>query len=101
MFAKLVVSCAIVVSLPAFALAQSGPLQGSPCMSDVKTLCGAIQPGGGRIRDCMQEHRAQLSIACKVTIADRMLERRGRTSGNSATIRTVPTTDDALTGGGK
>ena len=45
------------------------------CMNDVKSLCGSIQPGG-RIRDCMREHRAQLSNGCKIAIADRMLERR-------------------------
>jgi hypothetical protein len=45
-------------------------------MNDVKTLCGSVQPGGGRIRECMREHRAQLSNACKVAIADRMLERK-------------------------
>jgi hypothetical protein len=57
-------------------LAESGPLQGA-CMNDIKTLCGSIQPGGGRIRECMKEHRAQLSDACKIAIADRMLERAG------------------------
>ena len=41
----------------------------------MKALCGSVQPGGDRLRDCMREHRAQLSNACKVAIADRMLER--------------------------
>jgi hypothetical protein len=65
--------------------AQAGPMQGA-CMSDVKALCGSAQPGGGRIRDCMREHRAELSVACKLAIADRMLERgRGQGAGPQPT----------------
>jgi hypothetical protein len=45
-------------------------------MNDVKSLCGSVQPGGGRVRECMREHRAQLSSGCKLAIADRMLERK-------------------------
>ncbi len=82
------------VLVPVLALAEPGPLQG-PCMSDVKALCGTVQPGGGRIRDCMKEHRAQLSTACKVAIADRMLERvRNQPAAASAAIRSVPKTED-------
>jgi Cysteine rich repeat len=67
----LVISIGVIA--PTLALA-AGPLQG-PCMNDIKTLCGSVQPGGGRIRDCMREHRAELSVTCKAAIADRMLER--------------------------
>jgi hypothetical protein len=65
---------AAVVIAPMLALAEPGLLQGA-CMSDVKALCGSVQPGGGRIRDCMKEHRTELSTSCKAAIADRMLER--------------------------
>jgi Cysteine rich repeat len=98
MFSKLSLSLAagvfLPILLPVLALAEPGPLQGA-CMSDVKAMCGSIQPGGGRIRDCMKDHRAQLSVACKSAIADRMLERgRSPSAGSSAAIRTVPKTDD-------
>jgi len=98
MFSKLYLAAAAGVFLPVFlpilALAEPGPLQGA-CMNDVKAMCGSIQPGGGRIRDCMKDHRAQLSVACKSAIADRALE-RGRTpsANGSAAIRTVPKADD-------
>src|SRR5262245_33610294 len=85
----LVVAAAVVVA-PALALAEpgehNGPLRAA-CANDVKALCGSVQPGGGRIRECMREHRAQLSTACKVAIADRMLERRhanGASGGSAA-----------------
>jgi hypothetical protein len=89
MFAKHCVVLAAVF-VPVLAVAEPGPLQGG-CMSDMKALCGSIQPGGGHIRDCMREHRAQLSMACKAAIADRMLERgRNPSAGTSAAIRPVP-----------
>jgi cysteine rich repeat protein len=69
-----------VIAAPALAHAQGGPMQGA-CKPDIQSLCGSVQPGGGRIRDCMREHRAQLSAACKVAIADRMLERAGHRGG--------------------
>jgi hypothetical protein len=65
---------AMVFFSPVLAVAEPGPMRGA-CMGDIKALCGSIQPGGGRIRDCMKEHRAQLSDKCKLAIADRMLER--------------------------
>jgi arylformamidase len=53
-------------------------------------LCAGVQPGGGRIRDCMKEHRAQLSAGCKMAIADRMLERPSHAAANgSASIKPV------------
>ena len=84
---------AAAIFVPALAFSEPGSMHGA-CMSDIKTLCGSIQPGGGRIRDCMREHRAELSTACKVAIADRMLERgRNQSGGASAAIISVPKTD--------
>lgn len=82
-----------VIAAPSFAYAQGGPLRGA-CKADIQSLCGAVQPGGGRIRDCMREHRAQLSATCKVAIADRMLERgaqrRAAAGGAGPAITQVP-----------
>jgi hypothetical protein len=69
-----IVTLIAVLTAPVLAHAQGGPMQGA-CKTDVQSLCGAVQPGGGRIRDCMRQHRTELSAACKVAIADRMLER--------------------------
>jgi len=94
MLSKLHLASAAAVFAPVIALAEPGPLRGA-CAGDIKAMCGSIQPGGGRIRDCMKEHRAQLSIACKVAIADRMLEHgRSQSASGSAFIRSVPKTDD-------
>jgi hypothetical protein len=74
---------AIFVLLPCISMAEPAPLR-EACRNDVKALCGSVQPGGGRIRDCMREHRTQLSNACKLAIADRMLERGANKVGNSS-----------------
>jgi hypothetical protein len=82
-----ILAVTIAIALPGLAMAESGPHPGprpgplAACQSDVKALCGSVQPGGGRIRDCMREHRAQLSTACKLAIAERMLERGPRPNG--------------------
>jgi hypothetical protein len=68
MFLKLSLAVAAGVFVPMVALAEPVNVNSSvqsACMSDVKALCGSIQPGGGRIRDCMKQHSSQLSASCK------------------------------------
>src|SRR5215470_9326302 len=83
MFLKPTLAVAVVVIFPSLVLAEPGPVR-QACENDLKALCGSVQHGGGRLRDCMKEHRAQLSNACKVAIAERMLERKSNKSGNGS-----------------
>ena len=78
-----IAAVAIFVVVPCLSMAGPGPLH-EACRNDVKALCGSVQSGGGRIHDCMREHRTQLSNACKLAIADRMLERGANKAGNSS-----------------
>ncbi len=41
----------------------------SACGGDVRTLCGGVAPGGGRIVQCLATHAASLSPACKDVLA--------------------------------
>ncbi len=34
------------------------------CRGDYDRLCAGIQPGGGRVLACLQNHSNQLSVAC-------------------------------------
>jgi len=87
-------SIAIVALVPSLALAEPAPLQGA-CKNDMKALCGSVQPGGGRLKDCMKEHRSQLSESCKVAIADRMLERHANKAGvNSDSMKSAPKSNE-------
>jgi hypothetical protein len=84
------------VAVAVLLLGAPGPLGAGACTNDIKSLCAGIEPGGGRMRDCIREHRASLSAACKAEITDRMLERAGHRGGaGNAAIRTVPENDGA------
>ena len=45
------------------ALAQPAPH--GPCVTDQVKFCKSVQPGNGRIIDCLALHKAQLAPACK------------------------------------
>ncbi len=38
------------------------------CMADIRSLCGDVQSGGGRIAQCMRGKREQLSQGCKAAL---------------------------------
>ena len=51
----------------------SAPVQVPPevraaCEADVKKLCAGVQPGGGRILQCLAQHKAEVSDACKQAV---------------------------------
>jgi hypothetical protein len=48
-----------------------------PCTAEVRTFCADVQPGGGRILQCLKTHEAKLSPAC----AQRASELQGAVSG--------------------
>lgn len=35
------------------------------CAADVQSLCPGIQPGGGRLRECLRQNAAKVSDGCK------------------------------------
>jgi hypothetical protein len=41
----------------------------SACSGDVRTLCGGVAPGGGRIVQCLATRAASISPACKEVLA--------------------------------
>ena len=44
-----------------------GPPQ--ECAVDLRSLCGGITPGGGRIRACIMSHMGSLSSACSAKLS--------------------------------
>ena len=78
---RLAFALALTVGIiPTLAQAEPGAGRGA-CLRDIKTLCAGIQPGGGRIRNCIKENRAQLSPECKTALSERMMERRQNRQG--------------------
>jgi hypothetical protein len=41
----------------------------SACAADIEKLCPGIQPGGGRIVQCLKQHKTEVSDTCKEGIA--------------------------------
>ncbi|MCF3641286.1 cysteine rich repeat-containing protein [Rhizobium sp. TRM95111] len=39
------------------------------CRTDIRQFCKGIEPGGGRIAICLQEHAASVSPTCQQTLA--------------------------------
>ena len=63
-------ACAIaLIALPAAApaLAAEADLR-QACRDDVKQLCAGVQPGGGRIAQCLRDNAAKVSDGCKQAI---------------------------------
>ena len=71
------------VTFPALALAEPGAVRGA-CLNDIKTLCAGVQPGGGRIRDCIKQHRGELSQGCKTALMERIMARRQSRQGQGS-----------------
>jgi hypothetical protein len=61
-----------VMALSTALLVSAGATAADPCKDDVQKLCQGVQPGGGRIIRCLDEHAEQVSAPCK----DNMQERR-------------------------
>ena len=75
----LLAACATIAITAGAAVAQDRPQAHAAtgglriaCKADLEKLCAGVQPGGGRIRDCMKAHRDQLSEGCKSAIASAM-----------------------------
>lgn len=58
---------AVLLLLGSSAMAQQGPAKA--CAGDIRTLCGSVQPGQGRIAACVKEHFKELSQPCQDRLA--------------------------------
>ncbi|HKR88446.1 MAG TPA: cysteine rich repeat-containing protein [Phenylobacterium sp.] len=45
------------------------------CSGDVQTLCPGIQPGGGKLKQCLREHADKVSPGCKEAMRAAKTER--------------------------
>ncbi len=71
---KIFHSAATIAALAAALGLTAGPAHAQrgqgPCREDIQKFCPNVQPGGGRFRDCLQQHAAELSPACQQHIKE-------------------------------
>jgi hypothetical protein len=65
-----ILACVIGVCGSAFAQTPT-PDQRGACGADYQKYCTGTAPGGGRVVACLNQHRDQLSAACKKAIDSR------------------------------
>ena len=68
---------AVVCGLLCGVLPYAVRAQDLPCTEEIRTLCANVQPGGGRILQCLKANEAKLSPAC----TRRVNELQGAVSG--------------------
>ncbi|MEK4034852.1 cysteine rich repeat-containing protein [Methylocystis sp. IM3] len=56
----------IVVAQPAAAFDEAVLAY---CKSDIERLCAGIQPGGGRLLQCLKGHKEEMSVGCAQGLA--------------------------------
>jgi hypothetical protein len=77
-------ACAVLtLSLGAAAQDAPAPAPAEPnvraaCAADFKKLCSDVQPGGGRIRQCIAAHKDELSQGCRDALAQARAHRQAQ-----------------------
>lgn len=61
----------------------NGYAEEMPCTVEIQAYCAEVQPGGGRLLQCLEKNQTKLSMAC----AQRVTELREAASGPLAACR--------------
>jgi hypothetical protein len=72
-----VVAPSFAADAPAPAASGAGGAVADACHDDIQKLCPGVQPGEGRVKDCMKEHRRELSKECKQALKQARRSRKG------------------------
>ncbi|HTX48257.1 MAG TPA: cysteine rich repeat-containing protein [Caulobacteraceae bacterium] len=87
--------------LLAVGAAQAQPRRLGACQNDVQTLCGGVQPGAGRIVQCLKAHADQVSQGCKSAIAAAQAARREHRAEQGQNGDAAPPPPPPSNGGGQ
>jgi hypothetical protein len=73
----------VLLFAPAAAIAASGP---SPavrraCIADARKFCSSVLSQPEKRRECMREHRMQLSERCRTAVAEERMRRTQKSRG--------------------
>jgi len=55
------------------------------CSADLQRLCAGIQPGGGRILQCIRTHKTELSPDCQSALAQAAEQMKAKAAAPTST----------------
>ena len=61
---------ALLAMVLAVSLAPAWGRQAGPCRQDIQKFCPDATPGSGAFRNCLEQHKAELSPACQARISE-------------------------------
>lgn len=77
----LALAATLAAGLVTPALAQGGPAAQklrAACAQDIETLCPGVQPGGGRILQCLKGHQKEVTPECTAAIEEARAARKAQ-----------------------
>jgi hypothetical protein len=66
-----IAAAAMMLATSAGAIAQTAA-EREACMTDFEKYCPGVQPGGGRVLECLSKHLDQLTPQCKSVVEANM-----------------------------
>jgi hypothetical protein len=67
---------------------ESAPVQSvdrqsaNPCKLSLRSVCENVEPGGGRIKECMREHWNEIAPDCRAFITEKLRQTRADHASN-------------------
>jgi hypothetical protein len=67
---RYVIAGAVAAGFLGVVLSGGAFAQEIPCTEEIRTFCAEVQPGGGRILQCLKANEAKLSLACTKRVGE-------------------------------
>lgn len=78
---QVIITILLFAPAAAIAASQPGPAVRRACMADAKKFCSSVLFQPKKRRECMREHRMQLSDRCRTAIVEWRMRRGQKTGG--------------------
>jgi hypothetical protein len=78
---QVIITILLFAPAAAVATSQPSPAVRRPCIADAKKFCSSVLFQPERRRECMREHRMQLSERCRTAIVEERMRRMQKSGG--------------------